>query len=175
MKTSPELIEEARSISGRRKAGRPKGTGKSFVRTVLDWESVELHDRITELTVRGLSDAQVAYCLFVSPATLQRKKSEIEEVSEALRRGRSIGVHKVANALYEKALGGDISAQKFYLQAVGGWRIHDQATVSSGADSAFEQVEKEMGAISAQNKKLLELAAKEGAIRLKNLEEGAVN
>jgi len=172
MITSQEKVAEAKQLT-RKKVGRPKG--KAAVRTELDWSSPVLLAELEDLTRCGLTDGQVAHCLNVSAPTLQKHKLESEEVSNALQRGRSKGIQRVANRLFEDALEGNTTAQKFYLQAVGAWRISDQATVGSSADAAFEQVEREMNAISAENKKLLEAAAKEGAAALKNLEQGAVN
>jgi hypothetical protein len=172
MITSAEKLEEAKQLT-RKKAGRPRG--KAAVATRLDWASPALLEELEELTRCGLTDGQVAHCLNVSPPTLQKHKLESEEVSNALQRGRSRGIQRVANRLFEDALDGNTTAQKFYLQAVGAWRVTDQATVGSSADAAFEQVEREMSAISAENKKLIEVAAKEGAAALKNLDQGAVN
>lgn len=111
----------------------------------LDWKSPELLEQIVELSQNGLTNAQVAHCLRIAPQTLLKNADASEEVAAALAQGRSIGIRRVANKLFEDALEGNTRAQMFYLKAVGGWREKEEAQVSVAdrADAAFAAVEKE--------------------------------
>ena len=64
----------------------------------------------------GLIDEQIAENMGIVPSTLYRWKNEHEEISEALKKGKEIIDYEVENALLQKALGGDTTAQIFWLK-----------------------------------------------------------
>lgn len=67
------------------------------------------------LGAQGLTLKQIAHVLGISYQTLNEKRKEFSELSEAIEIGRAKGVAKVTNALFEKAVGGDVHAAKYYL------------------------------------------------------------
>ena len=69
-----------------------------------------------ELAARGLNRDQIADVLGFHRATLFEKQKEYPDFYDAIKRGCSKGVDKVANALYEGAMGGNTTAQIFYLK-----------------------------------------------------------
>ena len=69
-----------------------------------------------EMASKGLTVTQIAHCLGVSDATVYERQKEFPEFSEAIKKGRSEGIHEVANALYDKAVGGDTTSIIFYLK-----------------------------------------------------------
>jgi hypothetical protein len=78
--------------------------------------------KVETLAAQGLSKREVALCLGIHVSTYCEKQAEYPEFSEAYDRGASKGVAQVANALYQKAVGGDVTAQKHYLNNRGeGW------------------------------------------------------
>lgn len=64
----------------------------------------------------GLTDEQIAQKMGVNIATLYRWKQEYCEICEALKRGKEVVDYQVENALLNKALGGDTTAQIFWLK-----------------------------------------------------------
>jgi hypothetical protein len=72
--------------------------------------------RAKDMASRGLTVSQIADCLGVAESTLYNKQSEYLELMESIKRGRSIGMDQVTNALYEKAVNGDNTAMIFYLK-----------------------------------------------------------
>lgn len=64
----------------------------------------------------GLTDEQIASNIKINPATLYDWKNRHPEISEALKKGKEVIDYQVENALLEKALGGDTTAQIFWLK-----------------------------------------------------------
>lgn len=64
----------------------------------------------------GLTDEQIAKNMGVNPATLYRYKQNHSEICNALKKGKEIVDFEVENALLNKALEGDTTAQIFWLK-----------------------------------------------------------
>ena len=64
----------------------------------------------------GLTDERIAQKMGINIATLYRWKQEYCEICEALKRGKEVVDYQVENALLNKALGGDTTAQIFWLK-----------------------------------------------------------
>ena len=62
----------------------------------------------------GLTDEQLAEKMEISPSTLYEWKVKYPEISEALKKGKEVVDYQVENALLNKALGGDTTAQIFW-------------------------------------------------------------
>ena len=69
-----------------------------------------------EMASNGLTVGQIADCLRVSESTLYAKQGEYKEFMDAIKRGRAEGIHKVSNALFEKATQGNVTAMIYYLK-----------------------------------------------------------
>ena len=69
-----------------------------------------------EMASNGLTVAQIADCLGISESTLYGKQNEYTEFVGAIKRGRAEGIHKVSNALFEKATQGNVTAMIYYLK-----------------------------------------------------------
>ena len=69
-----------------------------------------------EMASRGLTVAQIADCLGISERTVYDKQNEYPQFLQAIKRGRSSGMDKVTNKLFEKAMSGDNTAIIFYLK-----------------------------------------------------------
>ena len=69
-----------------------------------------------EMAYNGLTVAQIADCLGISESTLYGKQNEYTEFMDAIKRGRAEGIHKVSNALFEKATQGNVTAMIYYLK-----------------------------------------------------------
>ena len=67
-----------------------------------------------EMASNGLTVAQIADCLGISESTLYSKQGEYKEFLDAIKRGRAEGIHKVSNALFEKATQGNVTAMIYY-------------------------------------------------------------
>lgn len=64
----------------------------------------------------GLTDEQLAEKIGINPATLYDWKNKYPKISEALKKGKEVVDYQVENALLQKALGGDTTAQIFWLK-----------------------------------------------------------
>ena len=73
-------------------------------------------EQAAEMASRGLTISQIADCLGVSDSTIYDRQNEYPEFLEAIKRGRSYGMDKITNQLFEKAMGGDNTAIIFYLK-----------------------------------------------------------
>ena len=69
-----------------------------------------------EMASNGLTVAQIADCLGISESTLYAKQGEYKEFLDAIKKGRAEGIHKVSNALFEKATQGNVTAMIYYLK-----------------------------------------------------------
>jgi len=67
------------------------------------------------LAAQGLTLEQTAHTLGISYQTLNEKKKQFSEFSDAIARGKAKGVATITNALFQKAKNGDVQAQKYYL------------------------------------------------------------
>lgn len=92
-------------------------------------------DKIEAFASRGLTREQVAHNLGVSAKTLQRRTKERADVEEAYQRGKAKGIAKIANALFEKASQGNVTAQIFYLKCHG-WKEASELEVKSSISGA---------------------------------------
>ena len=80
-----------------------------------------------------LSQKQLADYFGCTANTLRAAFGRQPELSEAYRKGKALGVTKVAKSLAAKALDGDINAAKFYLSHQAGW-TETKRTEVSGPD-----------------------------------------
>ena len=93
--------------------------------------SMSLAD-IEECGRRGLSFSQIAGLMGISPSTFTNQRKRFPEVEAAYYRGRSRGISKVAETLYEAATSGeDMASTRFYLEKVGGWKENAAATTGN--------------------------------------------
>lgn len=77
------------------------------------------HDGLTLLegwARDGLTDEQIAHNCGITATTLYDWKNRFTEISEALKRGKEVVDYQVENALLKKAIGGDTTAQIFWLK-----------------------------------------------------------
>jgi len=89
----------------------------------------EIISQCEKMAARGLDYEQIAMCLGVSLSTLKRLRKRREKFEEAIQRGRSKGLLSVANALYERAIGGETTAMIFYLKSRDPARWHERHTL----------------------------------------------
>lgn len=68
------------------------------------------------LASHGLTLKQIAYSLGICYDTLNERRKEFPEFSDAIKRGQAKGIETIANALFEKAKNGDNVAMIFYLK-----------------------------------------------------------
>lgn len=64
----------------------------------------------------GLIDEQIAHNMGIATGTLYEWKKKFSEISDALKTGKEIVDYQVENALLNKALDGDTTAQIFWLK-----------------------------------------------------------
>ena len=93
----------------------------------------ELLQKIETLAAQGLTQEQICGCIGWSVETMCKKKKVFTELSDAIKRGRDKGLAVISNALFDKAKGGDTTAQIFYLKnrAPEEWKDRRDNTISS--------------------------------------------
>ena len=64
----------------------------------------------------GLTDEQIAENMGINVRTLYRWKNEEERICQSLKKSKEIADFRVENALYESALGGNVTAMIFWLK-----------------------------------------------------------
>lgn len=64
----------------------------------------------------GLTDEQIAHNIGITATTIYEWKNRFPEFSETLKKGKEIVDYEVENALLNKALAGDTTAQIFWLK-----------------------------------------------------------
>lgn len=104
------------------KAGRPK-------KKIHDQETL---NKIVEYGAQGLTIGQIAKCLGISRASLDRKRKEYEEIEEAIKKGEALGISKIAQALMHNAISeNNVTAQIFYLKNRSeNWADHQQTNIN---------------------------------------------
>ena len=96
--------------------GARKGAGRKRIKfTAEDIKQIETYAGL------GISESNIAMLLNVHYDALRNNKKRNAEFSQALKRGRSKCNIKVSSALYSAAIGGNITAQIFFLKARAGW------------------------------------------------------
>ena len=122
-------------------------------------------ERVQYLASRGLTFEEIAHNLGIGVSTLNRRREELEELNDAIKKGRSIGTETIANALFEKAIAGDTTAMIFYLKARAGWKeVKEAINVNIGNPTEETESKKPQGMAgfydvidSMANKRLEEL------------------
>ena len=76
----------------------------------------EQREQVIALSSNGLPHIQIAQIIGCAPKTLRK------HFREELNIGKIQANAKVAGALYQSALDGNVKAQTFWLKAVGGWQ-----------------------------------------------------
>lgn len=71
--------------------------------------------QVEVLAAQGLNEMQIAKTLGINWKTLNARKVKYKAFSEALATGKTKGVAKITNALFNSAIGGSFQAQQFYL------------------------------------------------------------
>ena len=84
------------------KVGR---TGFVITKTVLK--------KAERLAAQGLTKAQIAQSMGIHRATLFRKINESSDFSDAIKTGQAQGVADVTNALFERAMGCNVTEERF--------------------------------------------------------------
>lgn len=90
-------------------------------------------DKVEMLASRGLTLEQIATSLGISVKTLERRKRDMTEMSDAIKRGRDKGVALIANKLYAEAKDGNVAAMIFFLKTQGGWKEKQEVDVKHSA------------------------------------------
>lgn len=99
----------------KKKVGRPVGTKKPVYKP-----EQEDRDYVKMMSVNAIPQAEQAEILGISVTVFQKN------FSKEIKHGKRQATSKVSGALYKSAVGGNVSAQIFWLKSQGGWREADR-------------------------------------------------
>jgi hypothetical protein len=131
-----ELKRSALSSDDNKVKKRKSAAGRPF------WTPTEERMAQAEsLAACGLKLEDLARCLGISYQTMNERRKEYPEFSEAIKRGEAKGIATVASALIKNAKNGNVSAQIFYLKCRGKgmWRDHDACEEKGKATDEIKQ------------------------------------
>ena len=97
-------------------------------------------DRITQLAATGLGIMDICKTLGISWNVWQRE-SKKSEISDALKKGESLGRAKIVNSLYQNALKGSVPSQIFWLKNKGGegeWQDRQETEININLKDVLE-------------------------------------
>ncbi len=83
----------------------------------------------------GLKDEQIANNCGITAKTLYEWKNKFSKICEALKKGKEVVDYKVENELLDKALGGDTTAQIFWLKNRRPDKWRDKPTYDADKDT----------------------------------------
>lgn len=72
--------------------------------------------RLQRLAMQGLTQAEICAAIDVPVRTFRRWCTENEAIAQAVTTGKEVAIAAVENALYKKALSGDLGAMCFFLK-----------------------------------------------------------
>ena len=87
--------------------------------------------QVERLAGLGLSQETIALALGCGERTIRARLTDDADFAAAYRRGRASREVLVADKLADRCNEGDVSAIKFYLQCVAGWREKQDITVQA--------------------------------------------
>lgn len=87
-------------------------------------------DKVEAYASRGLTQEQIALALGVSRSTMMRRLRN-KDFKEAYERGKAKGEVAVSNALFDKAVKGNVVACIFILKSRYGWREDQNINVTT--------------------------------------------
>ena len=112
----------------------------------------EVLEKAEAAAARGLTSEQIAECLGISKATLQRRNRDSEPFADAIKKGRAEGIRQVANSLFEQAISGNTAAAIFFLKTRAYWsEKSDSDKPSIDIEKLYNEVEKS----NSENRKAL--------------------
>ena len=87
----------------------------------------------------GLTDEQIAQNIGITQSTLYAWKKSYSEISEALKKGKEVADYAVENALFKKAINGDVGAICFWLKnrRPDKWRDRPSERVADSEDDGL--------------------------------------
>lgn len=94
----------------------PKKSNKGPKGKVNDWLEQDGLVLITGWSRNGLTQEEISNKMNIHKSTLCRWKNEYPQIAKALKMGREVSDLAVENALFSKAMRGDIAAIIFYLK-----------------------------------------------------------
>lgn len=71
--------------------------------------------KVEALAAIGCTHEEICLNLGISERTLYRRKNDMAEMAEAIKRGQAMGIREIENALFKKAKEGNTTAQIFFL------------------------------------------------------------
>lgn len=132
--------EKAKTNKAIKKPSKPRKQRRTARRNQFEeWQTDEKLQLLKGWKRDGLTDEQIATAkIGVTPHTLSVWRSKYKSINKALKVGKEFSNFEVENALRNEALGGNVTAQIFYLK--NNWRDkYSDSRQSKYADEADRQ------------------------------------
>lgn len=108
-----------------------------------EWLTEEGLIALTVWARNGLTDEQIAHNMGIGKTALYEWKNNYTEIANALKVSKNFADAQVENALYKKALSGDVTAMIFWLKNRQPEMWRDRQDINY-MDSSLENHEKEL-------------------------------
>ena len=92
----------------------------------------------------GLTDEQITKNIGITVSTFYEWKKKYSEISESLKKGKEVVDYEVENALLSSALGGNTTAQIFWLKNPDKWRDKKKEKTDKTALDKLDSILKEI-------------------------------
>lgn len=104
-----------------------------------EWLTPDGITRLEAWARDGLTDEQIAHNAGISRSTLAKWRTDHQDISDALKKGKEVVDYEVENALLLKALCGDVTAQIFWLKnrRPDKWRDKPETVQQKSSDDGF--------------------------------------
>lgn len=107
-------------VNPKRESKKQKKDAKGLQESHPDFTDEEIQ-HIGRLAGLGLSEKHIGWFFEMSETTFEEKKKKDQRIRRAIRKGRSIAYGKIAQALGQAALNGNVTAMIFYLKTQARW------------------------------------------------------
>ncbi len=134
----------AKKTTAKKTTAKKTPTKKSVVKAVTHNPKTFDYEKVEYLAGLGLTQDKIALALGCCVRTIRNHALKNAEFAEALARGMAKREVMVASKLAERCDDGDVSAIKFYLQAVAGWREKQEVQVKADVKAEVTISEKDM-------------------------------
>ncbi len=119
--------------------------------------------KVEVLASQGLTNDQIAAAPGISETTLYKSQRQLTQFSESIKKGRARGIGQIANALFEAAIAGNVTAMIFFLKSRARWAEPPAAEHKHSREELITMVEQEIERLAEQRARGIDAGQSEKA------------